>query len=128
MKSCLICGADISFRPYGTLYCLGRCAAEANLRNGAGAAYRAVQREIAAGRMLPARHYKCVDCKKQALDWDHRDYNRPLDVEPVCRSCNKKRGPALPVGEGLFTSKQAKFVTPNFVAPRRSELSPKEAA
>jgi hypothetical protein len=37
----------------------------------------------------------CVDCKmERATRYDHRDYNRPLEVAPVCNSCNKKRGPA----------------------------------
>ena len=35
---------------------------------------------------------KCVDCGKPAQCWDHRDYDKPLDVEPVCGSCNGKRG------------------------------------
>lgn len=47
------------------------------------------------GRLPRAATLKCVDCGKQARDWDHRDYAKPLDVEPVCRSCNRKRGPAL---------------------------------
>ena len=36
----------------------------------------------------------CVDCAEPATRYDHRDYDKPLDVEPVCRSCNQKRGPA----------------------------------
>ena len=40
---------------------------------------------------------KCVDCGKPARDYEHRYYSRPLDVEPVCRGCNQKRGPALDV-------------------------------
>ena len=39
---------------------------------------------------------KCVDCGNQARYYDHRDYNKPLDVEPVCHNCNYKRGPAIP--------------------------------
>jgi ribosome-binding protein aMBF1 (putative translation factor) len=46
------------------------------------------------GLFPPAKTLKCVDCSKQAMDWDHRSYDRPLEVEPVCRSCNQKRGPA----------------------------------
>ena len=38
---------------------------------------------------------KCVDCGSQATDFDHRDYNKPLEVEPVCRGCNIRRGPAI---------------------------------
>lgn len=37
---------------------------------------------------------KCVDCGKPAHNYEHRDYAKPLDVSPVCRSCNHKRGPA----------------------------------
>ncbi len=37
----------------------------------------------------------CVDCGKPAIYYDHRDYGEPLDVEPVCASCNSNRGPAL---------------------------------
>lgn len=49
---------------------------------------------VRAGRIKPARGLFCVDCGKQAAVYDHRDYSKPLDVEPVCRSCNAKRGPA----------------------------------
>ncbi|MBO1748925.1 hypothetical protein [Stenotrophomonas indicatrix] len=38
--------------------------------------------------------YACVDCGSKAEEYDHRDYSRPFDVEPVCRACNRKRGTA----------------------------------
>lgn len=38
--------------------------------------------------------YACVDCGGVATQYDHRDYARALDVEPVCRSCNNLRGTA----------------------------------
>ena len=41
---------------------------------------------------------KCVDCGRRASDYDHRDYGKPLKVEPVCNECNIKRGPALKFG------------------------------
>ena len=37
---------------------------------------------------------KCVDCGKDAQCYDHRDYSKPLEVDPVCKSCNALRGPA----------------------------------
>lgn len=37
----------------------------------------------------------CTDCGVPASQYDHRDYSRPLDVEPVCRSCNLRRGTAI---------------------------------
>ena len=35
---------------------------------------------------------KCVDCGNNANHWEHRNYSRPLLIEPVCQSCNIKRG------------------------------------
>jgi hypothetical protein len=38
----------------------------------------------------------CVDCKgKRAVHYEHRDYGKPLEVDPVCQGCNLRRGPAL---------------------------------
>lgn len=36
----------------------------------------------------------CADCGKQAAVHEHRDYNKPLEVVQVCKSCNRKRGMA----------------------------------
>lgn len=41
----------------------------------------------------------CVDCGRPASVYEHRYYLKPLDVVPVCRSCNTLRGPALDVIE-----------------------------
>lgn len=38
---------------------------------------------------------KCADCPKPATQYDHRDYDRPLMVEPVCAACNRRRGAGL---------------------------------
>jgi hypothetical protein len=38
---------------------------------------------------------QCSLCTKRALIYDHRDYNLPLSVTPVCRSCNFKLGEAI---------------------------------
>lgn len=37
----------------------------------------------------------CVDCGVPADEYDHRDYKKPLEVDPVCRACNQARGPGL---------------------------------
>ena len=37
----------------------------------------------------------CVDCGQSAHEYDHRDYGRPLDVDPVCIRCNRRRGTAI---------------------------------
>lgn len=47
---------------------------------------------ISKGFFAPAYEHDCVDCGDPATDYDHRDYNKPLEVEPVCHACNMKRG------------------------------------
>lgn len=61
------------------------------------AAHAAVQLAIREGRLPKQKKCKCVDCGKRAQCYDHRDYRKPLDVEPVCKACNNKRGPGLPL-------------------------------
>ena len=43
------------------------------------------------GKVIPIF---CVDCGKPAEVYDHRDYSKPLEVEPVCRACNSRRSHA----------------------------------
>ena len=73
-----------------------------------GPAHKAVASAVNAGflpRLFPAHAYRdgrkpaslCVDCGSPAEIYEHRDYNRPLDVQPVCRSCNSRRGPAIDI-------------------------------
>lgn len=63
------------------------------------AAHKAVKEAITAGLLPKQKDCKCVDCGKQAQCYDHRDYRKPLDVQPVCRGCNNRRGPGLPILE-----------------------------
>jgi hypothetical protein len=53
-----------------------------------------VTNEIKRGHMKRATEHACVDCGATARDWDHRDYTKPLEVEPVCKPCNTRRGTA----------------------------------
>lgn len=64
-----------------------------------GRARAAVMNAVRSGRMQPALGMQCVDCGEMATGYDHRDYRKPLDVQPVCRYCNTKRGPGLPYTE-----------------------------
>lgn len=59
-------------------------------------AHGAVSAAIAKGTLTPASQHDCVDCGVQATRYDHRDYNKPLAVEPVCHRCNCRRGPGAP--------------------------------
>lgn len=58
-------------------------------------AYRAVRKAIRAGELPPIDTQYCVDCGAFAEMYDHLDYQRPTDVQSVCRRCNILRGPAL---------------------------------
>lgn len=74
--------------------------------------------------LLPslARHeIPCVDCGVRASQYEHRDYLRPLDVEPVCRRCNKKRGPAAPIDLTKFSAYPRPHV------PRKTTRNPEAA-
>jgi len=59
-------------------------------------AHYAVQLEIQRGNLPKADELKCTDCDRNANCYDHRDYTKPLEVDPVCGGCNKRRGPAHP--------------------------------
>jgi hypothetical protein len=105
-RNCAGCGIDISARHGKTKWCLTcrKVAATANKRmhlpsireTGQKAALKAVYDAVRSGKLARPDTLACVDCGQRAAHYDHRDYNRPLDVQPVCRSCNAQRGPAIP--------------------------------
>lgn len=67
-------------------------------------AHNIVRKAIKSGEILPASNYKCVDCGKIASLYDHRDYSKPLEIDPVCRACNNRRGPAVDAPSDLRKS------------------------
>lgn len=114
-RACPDCGADMGHRPTHARRCLA--CAEARLKTLA--RIRLKHPELARKRTktpderwkyLALRYVKvgielgvlpklngtvrCVDCGDVATDYEHRDYFRPLDVEPVCHGCNVRRGSA----------------------------------
>jgi len=90
---CKVCDADISRRDVSAVFCF-KCAADRSKLTGGRAAHAAVAQAVKKGGIPNAKTLACVDCNKPAFDYDHRDYSKPLDVVPVCRSCNLSRGPA----------------------------------
>lgn len=68
---------------------------------GHGQAQSAVHCAIRDGSLPSPRGLRCADCGCPAIEYEHRDYNRPLEVEPICRSCNLLRGPAKPAHGSL---------------------------
>jgi hypothetical protein len=59
------------------------------------AAHAAVANAIRKGLLVHPTCFACADCGLPAIEYDHRDYSKPLTVDPVCRRCNLLRGPAL---------------------------------
>lgn len=66
------------------------------LTTGARQAHVEVNKAVARGDLPAAATQTCADCGDPAAAYDHRDYSKPLDVEPVCNPCNALRGAALP--------------------------------
>lgn len=93
-RTCSDCCCDISTRHHLARVCL-KCARRRGSAPDLTAARRAVAGAIRKGLLVHPRLLDCADCGKQARDYDHRDYSKPLVVEPVCRSCNKLRGPGI---------------------------------
>jgi hypothetical protein len=58
-------------------------------------AHYQVARAIRLGNLPHPSNFPCADCGGAAKEYDHRDYSKPLDVAPVCRGRNARRGPAL---------------------------------
>lgn len=53
-------------------------------------------------RYLPDGLTKCADCERAASCWEHRDYRFPLQVDPCCQWCNRRRGRAMTAHEYSF--------------------------
>jgi hypothetical protein len=57
-------------------------------------AVAAVKKAIKAFILPPPDTVLCIDCEMPACEYEHRDYRKPMDVNPICRKCNIRRGPA----------------------------------
>jgi DNA-directed RNA polymerase subunit RPC12/RpoP len=89
---CHDCGGAIEHRDKQTLRCPDCSEQVIAARK---KAMYAVERATARGELPYPQRTTCVDCGARAEHYDHRDYRKPLDVQPVCRSCNFNRGPAV---------------------------------
>jgi hypothetical protein len=58
-----------------------------------------VNKEVATGRMLPARMLICAKCGSMAHHYHHSDYDKPLDVVPLCVTCHGKVHAKLCAGD-----------------------------
>lgn len=101
-KDCARCKAPMPLLRHHKTYLCNAC--KGGLRNSRKSGVEAhlmVSLAVRLGYLRPLFECRCVDCGAPAEHYDHRDYSKPIDVEPVCRKCNYKRGPALgfnPIG------------------------------
>lgn len=79
----------------------------------------AVSKAVRLGAIPPVRSLTCVDCGAPATDYDHRRYLEPLAVEPTCRSCNLKRGPATDIAQVVLAHFKAEVGIAEFMRERR---------
>lgn len=100
-KKCLECGKKMlrhpnAFRCIKCAHIKERESLKRSMSKNGAKAMQLVKKAIRNGILSPIGYRtKCVDCGRRASCYDHRDYRKPLVVEPVCHSCNKVRGPAL---------------------------------
>jgi hypothetical protein len=57
-------------------------------------AHLAVRKARLRGELPPPTSCTCVDCGAPAKVYEHRDYDKPLEVQPTCYRCNSIRGMA----------------------------------
>lgn len=102
-KCCLECGKEF-YRPWAKMCqpcgaAKERAATKRRAKSQpiAVAARRKVSIAVKKGLLPHLRHVEipCVDCGATARCYDHRDYSKPLEVDPVCVACNRLRGPGL---------------------------------
>ena len=93
-KDCEQCGTALPLVRHHKAYLCEECKSKAPYRRTGWQAHRLVACAIRLGFLPRPATCKCVDCGVQATEYDHRDYGKPLEVEPVCRTCNFARGPA----------------------------------
>ena len=96
MTLCRFCNKEVIGRYHSAKTCF-ECTDTKKDRTGVLAAIKAVKKAVKAGLLAPVKTLFCVDCGKPAQCYEHRNYNKPLDVQPVCRSCNYHRGAAIPL-------------------------------
>lgn len=101
LRTCEDCGKSLEANRHGKTKLCMSCSRARLYRPLVRKAMEAVAAAVRRGALRNPRResVQCTDCGGRATDYDHRDYTRPLDVVPVCRSCNKLRGAGHPYRE-----------------------------
>ena len=94
--NCNFCNNEITDRHHLAKICWD-CMKNGTTKIGNISAINAVAKAVKDGVLAPVKTLNCVDCGSPAQCYDHRDYGKPLNVEPVCRKCNFRRGSAIPL-------------------------------
>lgn len=101
-KLCAYCNQEITGREPSARFCWG-CTHIRPRKNGQAQAAYEVNKAVRNGTIPHFSNFNCVDCGKPAQCYEHRDYNKPLEVEPTCKSCNTRRRPAIPLKKEKVT-------------------------
>jgi hypothetical protein len=92
---CARCAKPLPLLRHYKQYICAQCAIDRNTPKNGFDAHKMVELAVRLGYLKPVSECLCVQCGAQATDYDHRDYNKPLEVEPLCRGCNVTRPPAI---------------------------------
>jgi hypothetical protein len=105
--TCCVCSATVRAMGGGLFTRCDSCKAagkfvprqryRAGVLSGKSLAGAAVTAAVRDGSLQHPSNFACADCRRPAQQYDHRDYNKPLQVVAVCRRCNLLRGPAIPL-------------------------------
>ena len=95
---CSFCNTEIVGRHHLAKVCFS-CSDHSTDKTGVMSAIKAVKKAVKDGLLAPVKTLFCIDCGKPAECYDHRDYNKPIDVVPVCRKCNFRRGSAISLSQ-----------------------------
>jgi len=97
---CRMCNEEITGRDSRAKKCWS-CYGSYGRDSGARKAIALVNQAVKKGFLPLVKTLNCVDCNRPGECYDHRDYNKPLDVVPVCRKCNFRRGSAIPLKKNV---------------------------
>jgi hypothetical protein len=97
-KLCADCNQVITGRENSAKFCWACCDLRPR-KNGQAQAASKVNQAVKKGLLPHVSTLICVDCGKPAQCYEHRDYNKPLEVVPTCKGCNIRRGPAIPLNQ-----------------------------
>ena len=86
--TCAVCNGSMAAEHFNRRYCTA-CRKQAQLVQQRAVAK--VRHAVKTGKLLHPTKHRCYDCDRPAQVYDHRDYAKPIAVEPVCQSCNHKR-------------------------------------